>query len=174
MNPADGDGLDLLRHLQSVEDVPVVAAAGDLDPVRRAALLDAGASVLVDASVTDLELGAQLRAMCPSATPATGPIRFCVETMEVEVRGSRVVVTETEWKLLSVLAGEPGRHFTAAELMELVWGYSTGPTSTVSVHLHRLRAKLELDPAAPQLLRTVRGRGYVLIHQLPAGDAEQS
>lgn len=174
VDAADGSGRDLLRQLQFIDDVPVVAAVGEDDAVRRAELLDAGASVLVHVSVTDIELGAQLRALCPSKGAGTGPIRFHAETMEVEVHGSRIVVTETEWKLLSVLAREPGRHFTATELMEAVWGYTTGPTSTVSVHLHRLRAKLEPDPAEPQLLRTVRGRGYALSDGFPPVDPEQS
>jgi two-component system response regulator RegX3 len=80
-----------------------------------------------------------------------------------EVTRSRQVVhtTRKEFDLLLMLASNPGRVFTRAELVESVWGYVwTGDTETVTVHVRRLRAKIETDPSQPRRLVTVHGVGY--------------
>lgn len=158
------DGRDLLRHLTAFSCVPVVACSVGSGGEARSALLDGGATAVVDPDVSDCELAAQLRSLCRLVAPSTsGQLWLDLEASEVERGGERIVLTPTECKLLSVLCGDPGRYFSAAELLERVWGYTTGPTSTVSVHIRRLRLKLEADPSRPRLLRTVRGRGYALV-----------
>jgi DNA-binding response OmpR family regulator len=67
------------------------------------------------------------------------------------------------FELLAFLLGHPGQVFSRERLLELVWGYDyAGETRTVDVHVHWLRAAIEPDPAAPTLIQTVRGVGYVL------------
>lgn len=155
---------DLARQLGVCGGLPVLASTASLDPAERAAVLDAGAAVLITPAIADLELVAQLRAARRLVRPtARNPLRFHASTMEVEQHGERTALTETQWKLLVVLSSRPGRYFSAAELMTRIWGYTTGPTSTVSVHLHRLRVKLERDPTHPTLIQTERGRGYALV-----------
>lgn len=147
----------------SIGTVPVVAVADTADG-RRTRLLEAGVSVLVDPDIPGEELAAQLASMHRLVNDSPSSILvFHDRTMEVEHDGRRVAVTDTEWKLLSVLHAQPDRFFSPAELMERVWGHTTGPTSTVSVHLHRIRHKLETDPEEPTLLVTRRGHGYALV-----------
>jgi two-component system response regulator ResD len=65
-----------------------------------------------------------------------------------------------EFDLLAFFMSHPGQTFTRAELMKRVWGWSFGDQSTVTVHVRRVRNKVEEEPASPLLLRTVRGIGY--------------
>jgi DNA-binding response OmpR family regulator len=79
---------------------------------------------------------------------------------EVRLRGEPVALTVREFELLAFLMRHPGQAFRREELLERVWGYTFGDTSTVTVHIRRLREKVESDPAAPSLIRTVWGVGY--------------
>jgi DNA-binding response OmpR family regulator len=91
-----------------------------------------------------------------------------LDGLSIDLAGRRVVVgvreaalTPREFELLAFLAHHRGQAFTRAELMERVWRYSfSADTSTVTVHVRRLRAKVEPDPAAPRFVQTVRGVGY--------------
>jgi DNA-binding response OmpR family regulator len=78
----------------------------------------------------------------------------------VTLAGRPVDLTKREFDLVAYLAGYPGRVFTKPELLRRVWGWDFGDTSTVTVHIRRLREKLEADPSDPKLLLTVRGVGY--------------
>ena len=82
-------------------------------------------------------------------------------TREVTVRGAPATLTAREFDLLHHLASHPKRVFTRDQLMEAVWGYTfAAETSTVTVHMHRLREKIEANPAQPRYLQTVWGVGY--------------
>jgi DNA-binding response OmpR family regulator len=152
---------ELLRQLRAGGAVPVVAATDSECPEVRSETLDVGAHVLMSPSTPRAELLAQLRSLSRLCTRRSAPtLVLHHDTMEVEHDGARVPVTNTQWKLLAVLCSRPGRFFSAAELTQRVWGHTTGPTSTVSVHLRRLRIKLERDPSRPTIIRTERGRGY--------------
>ena len=88
-------------------------------------------------------------------------LRIEPETRRAFVRGEEAVLTQREFDLLLFLARHPGRVFSRDQLMDAVWQYSFySDTSTVTVHIRRLRAKIELDPAQPQHLQTVWGVGY--------------
>jgi DNA-binding response OmpR family regulator len=90
-----------------------------------------------------------------------GDLRIDPVEREVSVRGKRVTLTAREFDLLHHLASHPKRVFTRDELMETVWGYAfAADTSTVTVHVRRLREKVEEDPAQPRYLQTVWGVGY--------------
>ncbi|MGH8998655.1 MAG: winged helix-turn-helix domain-containing protein, partial [Acidimicrobiia bacterium] len=78
--------------------------------------------------------------------------------------GQEISLTTTEFRLLSELASSPGRVFTREMLLELVWDYNYfGDSKLVDVHISRLRAKLESDPANPRHVVTVRGLGYKVV-----------
>jgi DNA-binding response OmpR family regulator len=80
---------------------------------------------------------------------------------EARRNGEPLALTQLEFDLLWFLAGQPNRVFTREELMERVWGYRSAlDTGTVTVHIRRLRAKIEADPARPRHLETVWGSGY--------------
>jgi DNA-binding response OmpR family regulator len=82
-------------------------------------------------------------------------------TREVTVLGDPVALTAREFDLLYHLASQPKRVFTRDQLMEAVWGYTfAAETSTVTVHMRRLREKIESDPTQPRYLQTVWGVGY--------------
>ena len=162
LRAAGPDASDIVDLACSSGTLPVVVVA-DLDEHRRVELLSRGVTVVLDAEVSGEELAAQIRSVhdLVSDAPFT-TVTFRPHSMEVVVDGRTVGVTDIEWKLLETLHAEPGRFFSAAELMARVWGHTVGPTSTVSVHIHRLRKKLETDPDHPAVLITHRGRGYAL------------
>jgi DNA-binding response OmpR family regulator len=83
-----------------------------------------------------------------------------MDRRRVEVFGRAVVLTALELKLLSYFLMHAEEPITRAQLLEAVWGYSVGGTATVTVHVRRLREKIEQDPANPMLIRTVWGVGY--------------
>ena len=90
-----------------------------------------------------------------------GTLRIEPETRRAFVARRGAALTQREFDLLRFLARHPGRVFSRAQLMDAVWQYAFySDTSTVTVHVRRLREKIELDPAQPQQLQTVWGVGY--------------
>jgi len=91
-----------------------------------------------------------------------GPVELDERARTVTVRGEPVSLTIREFDLLAFLLHHPGQAFRREELLRRVWGYSFGDTSTVTVHVRRLREKIEADPSDPRLVTTVWGVGYRL------------
>ncbi len=87
-------------------------------------------------------------------------LRVSRDSHEVTLGAQAVSLTMREFDLLAHLMAYPGRAFTRDELLEQVWGWNYGDKSTVTVHVRRLREKIESDPAAPTRLVTVWGVGY--------------
>jgi two-component system response regulator ResD len=150
---------------------PVVGLTTAVDPLVRARYLDLGADDVVPAPVSIPELDARVRAVLArtrdDAEPETdvltcGTLELDRSTSRVRVRGAWVGLTGLELKLLAFLMEHPSRAFSREALLEKVWGFSVGDTSTVSVHVRRLRIKLEAEPARPVIIRTVWGVGYFL------------
>jgi DNA-binding response OmpR family regulator len=101
--------------------------------------------------------------LAPVATPAVveaGGLVIDIAAREVRRDGRLVALTAREFDLLVFLARSPRRAFRREELLEHVWGYTYGDTSTVTVHIRRLREKLEPNPSAPERIQTVWGVGY--------------
>src|SRR5207248_7883767 len=96
----------------------------------------------------------------PSPPLRSGRIEVDVAARRARQDGRELPLTVREFDLLAFFMAHPGQAFTRAELMKRVWGWTFGDQSTVTVHVRRLRDKVEEDPAAPLLLRTVRGIGY--------------
>ena len=98
-----------------------------------------------------------------TATPRplrSGGLEIDVAARRARRDGAELALTLREFDLLAFFMSHPGQAFTRAELMERVWGWTFGDQSTVTVHVRRLRDKVEEEPASPVLLRTVRGVGY--------------
>ena len=115
------------------------------------------------------ELVARVEAVLRRAGPAVHrerpiertELRIDPATRRVHVRGDEVALTQREFDLLLFLARHPGRAFTRHELMHAIWRYSFyTDASTVTVHIRRLRTKIERDPGTPCYLQTVHGVGY--------------
>jgi len=96
----------------------------------------------------------------PGATLASGRLEVDLVAHEARRDGETLTLTVKEFDLLAHLLGHPGRAFRREELLQAVWGYTVGDTATVTVHVRRLREKIEDDPSDPKHLCTVRGVGY--------------
>lgn len=153
------------------DGAPIVGFTTAADPLVRTRYLDLGADDVVPAPLSIPELEARIRAVLSrtrsnaDTVPSTlscGNLELDASTSRVRVHGNWVDLTALELKLLSFLMQHPARAFSREMLLERVWGFSLGDTSTVSVHIRRLRLKLEEDPARPVIIRTVWGVGYYL------------
>lgn len=164
------DGIELFRRLRQVAPVPVVMLTARGSEEERVTGLDLGADDYVAKPFSPRELTARVRAVLRRAQgrvdAVSGPL-LRVGALEVDVvarearrAGAPLCLTAKELDLLAFLAAHPRRAFTRRELLSEVWGYDVGDTATVTVHVQRLRDKIEDDPRAPRHLRTVRGVGY--------------
>lgn len=155
------------RHLAR-SGVPLVVFASTDDSDAAIAALDAGADDLVTTSSSVEEVGARVRAVLRrrgrrtgSAVILTGgPVVMDVGHRRVTVAGQPVVLTALEFKLLAYFLMHPDEPITRERLLQDVWGYGVGSTTTVTVNVRRLREKIEADPADPMLIRTAWGVGY--------------
>jgi DNA-binding response OmpR family regulator len=168
------DGLEVCRRLREVAPIPVIMLTARGDESDRVLGLELGADDYVTKPFSPRELTARVKSVLRRAT---GPLaaatmagepellragRLEVDTSarEVRVDGGLAALTAREFELLVFLMRRPRRVFRREELLEQVWGYTYGDTSTVTVHIRRLREKVEDDPSAPTHLQTVWGVGY--------------
>lgn len=164
-----GDGLELCREIRASSQLPVImltARAGEAD---RIVGLELGADDYVTKPFSPRELTARVRTVLRRATPSTergarmlfGELEIEASTRETHLRGEAVRLTAKEFDLLAFLARHPRRVFSRRQLMDAVWGYEAAvDTGTVTVHVRRLREKIEYDPASPRWIETVWGIGY--------------
>ena len=169
------DGLEVLRAIRREAMTPVVMLTARADTIDVVVGLESGADDYVRKPFEMPELVARVRAALRRARPGAGddaagpgegtmvlgPLTIDPAGRSVS-RGDRdVPLTRTEFDLLAGLARHPGRVFTREALLDLVWGYDyLGDSRLVDVAVGRLRAKVEADPANPELILTVRGAGY--------------
>jgi len=165
------DGLEVCRRLRASTPVPVIMLTARGEEDDRIAGFEVGADDYVSKPFSPRELTARVKAVLRRASSPTiravesGPIvagDLVVDPAAYEARrgGELVALTAREFDLLCFLAQRPRRVFRREELLERVWGYTYGDTSTVTVHIRRLREKLEDDPSAPTRITTVWGVGY--------------
>lgn len=105
--------------------------------------------------------GPDVRAL-PQRVLRGGGVEIDVAAHRATKSGKELPLTAREFDLLAFLLAHPGEAFTRTELLHRVWGWSVGDESTVTVHVRRLREKVENEPTAPRLIRTVWGVGYRL------------
>lgn len=163
--------LDLLDELATVGAPPVILFGSIPDPATRAALLCAGADDCVLAPYLLDELVARvlavLRRTQPGIRPSrsigslvAGSMRVDVDSHDVEIDGQRIALTLLEFRLLKYLLRHRGIALPRERLLADVWGYTVGTPETVTVHIRRLRSKIEADPSRPLWIETVWGVGY--------------
>jgi DNA-binding response OmpR family regulator len=165
------DGLEVCRRLRAVAPIPVVmlTALGEEDD--RIAGLEIGADDYVTKPFSPRELSARVKAVLRRATAGNiapsaagvmhgAGLEVDVVSHQVQRDGTAVALTTKEFDLLVHFMTNPGRAYRREELLEAVWGWTFGDTSTVTVHVRRLREKIEDDPSKPEHLVTVRGVGY--------------
>ena len=167
------DGFEVCREIRRQSDVPIVFLTAKTETTDVVVGLESGADDYLAKPFEMKELVARIRALLRRVRtePAqkrivAGPLEIEPEAGEAKVAGRRVRLTKTEFELLRCLASRPNRIFTREVLLEQVWGYDyLGDSRLVDVHIRRLRAKVEEDPANPALIQTVRGYGYKLSSQ---------
>jgi two-component system response regulator ResD len=163
------DGLEVFRRLRDLGDVPVVMLTAKREEVDRVVGLELGADDYVSKPFSPREVVARIRAVLRrgeraehDGTPlVVGGLEIDRARREVRRNASPLHLTRKEYDLLELLASHPGRTFTRTELLESVWDFAwDGDSSTVTVHIRRLREKIEDDPSDPRHLVTVWGVGY--------------
>jgi two-component system response regulator ResD len=172
------DGIEVMRrlHEQAGEPVPVILLTARAEESDRLIGLRRGADDYVVKPFSPAELVARVEAVLRRAVRGGadgldddaalepivhGPLTIDQAAHTVTLDGEELPLTQREFELLRFLAARPGRVFSRDQLMEQVWGYDFyTDTSTVTVHVRRLRAKLEPDPAHPRFIETVWGVGY--------------
>jgi DNA-binding response OmpR family regulator len=171
MLPGATDGLALCRWIRATSDLPVILLTARGDEADRIVGLELGADDYVTKPFSPRELAARVRTVLrrarPSAPPPArlelGPLVIDAAHHEARREGKPLPLTAKEFDLLWFLASNANQVFSRDQLMHRVWGYSAAlDTGTVTVHVRRLREKLEPDPSRPTLLETVWGVGYRL------------
>ena len=167
----DGNGLELLRTLrQHKHRVPVVVLSGRGLESDRLLGLELGADDYIVKPFSLPELAARIRAVLRRSAPPTndslipvGELVIDPAAHEVSVHGARLALSPLEYDLLTLLARSPRQVFSAAQLLERVWGSTAGRTdATVSEHVYRIRQKLTRAGASTPRIVTLRGVGYRL------------
>ena len=165
------DGLELCRWIRSHSELPVIMLTARGEEADRIVGLELGADDYVTKPFSPRELTARVRtvlrraraAEAPSERLSFGDVELDAATRDVEKAGVEVRLTAKEFDLLWFLASHPRRVFGRDQLMSRVWGYEAAlDTGTVTVHVRRLREKIEDDPSQPRHLQTVWGVGYRL------------
>jgi two-component system response regulator ResD len=164
-------GHEVCRRMMAQRRVPMIMLTARGEEEERIIGLSLGADDYVVKPFSPRELAARVTAVLRRVEESSGGLdqkvltfdglRIDPSTREVLVGGEPATLTAREFDLLHHLASSPGRVYTRDQLMELVWGYTfSADTSTVTVHVRRLREKVESDPARPRYLQTVWGVGY--------------
>jgi DNA-binding response OmpR family regulator len=166
------DGLELCRWIRRRSELPVIMLTARGDEADRIVGLELGADDYVTKPFSPRELAARVRSVLRRSTAVTptdeklgfGDVELERGTREARKAGTRIRLTAKEFDLLWFLASHPRRVFSRDQLMASVWGYTAAfDTGTVTVHVRRLREKIEDDPSQPAYLETVWGIGYRLV-----------
>ena len=164
------DGKEVCRRIRARSQTPVVMLTARGEEIDKLVGLELGADDCVTKPFSPRELAARVRAVLrrsgqqaqvESDTLRYDDLRISESARSVEDRRGPLQLTAREFDLLHYLASHPGQVFSRSQLMDAIWDYEfIGDTSTVTVHMRRLRAKVEADPSRPRHLKTVWGVGY--------------
>lgn len=163
-------GTEVCKNIRGKSNVPIIMVSAKDGEIDKVLGLELGADDYVTKPFSSRELLARVRAVLRRHGEAdelvplvveSGPVRMDVDRHVVTVRGTSVPMPLKEFDLLEMLVRNSGRVMTRGQLIDRVWGADyVGDTKTLDVHVKRLRAKIEEDPANPVHLVTVRGLGY--------------
>lgn len=161
------DGIDVCRAIRAESGTPIVMLTAKSDTIDVVVGLESGADDYIVKPFKPKELVARIRARI-RRTDDVGAQVLTISDLTIDINGHTVrrgsqmlALTPLEFDLLACLAKKPGQVFTREALLQEVWGYRhAADTRLVNVHVQRLRAKIEHDPEAPEIVLTVRGVGY--------------
>lgn len=176
VNLPTASGYDVLQQIRSTGDMPVILLTGNAAESDRIAGLDLGADDYVAKPFSPGELAARVRSVLRRAQPRAaagaapertmlvfGPLTVDLKARSATLAGEPLAMTRLEFDLLAHLVKNPSQAFSRDHLLKEVWGSSASwqDPSTVTEHVRRLRIKIEADPLNPQMIKTVRGVGYL-------------
>ncbi len=165
-------GTDVCKQLRQRSAVPIIMLTAKDSEIDKVVGLELGADDYVTKPYSSRELVARIRAVlrrngeigdesADTGTLVVGPVRLDTERHVIEINGAISQFPLKEFELLEFLMRNSGRVLTRTQLIDRVWGSDyVGDTKTLDVHIKRLRAKIEKDPANPVYIQTVRGLGY--------------
>ncbi|MEV4093873.1 response regulator transcription factor [Streptosporangium saharense] len=164
------DGLQVCRKLRERWPVPVIMLTALGEEIDRVVGLETGADDYVTKPFSPRELALRVQSVLRRARGTTSPsgtgvlrdgdLTVDVGAHEVRLGDREITLTAREFDLLAHLMRNPRQAFSRSALLDQVWGWSFGDSSTVTVHVRRLREKVEPDPTAPRRIVTVWGVGY--------------
>jgi two-component system, OmpR family, response regulator RegX3 len=164
-------GTEVCRQIRAKSAVPIIMLTAKDSEIDKVVGLEIGADDYVTKPYSSRELIARIRAVLrrgelldsadEGAVLEVGPVRMDTDRHVISVNGAQVAIPLKEFELLEFLMRNAGRVLTRIQLIDRVWGSDyVGDTKTLDVHIKRLRAKIEKDPANPEFIQTVRGMGY--------------
>jgi len=168
----EGDGFDVCRRLRARSAVPIIMLTAKAEELDKVLGLELGADDYITKPFSMREFRSRVKAVLRRAELSRNgdaveeplvhdELAIDFAKRSVELRGEPIRLTYVEFEILSALARSPGRVFSRSMLLERLWGDSSyRDPRTIDVHIRHLREKLERDPAAPELIFTVRGVGY--------------
>ena len=167
-------GVDVCRQIRTKSSVPIIMLTAKDSEVDKVVGLEIGADDYVTKPYSYRELVARINAILRRvhgeiesegvSVLRVGPVTMDVDRHEVAVDGVSQTLPLREFELLEFFLRNPGRVLTRGQIIDRVWGPNyVGDTKTLDVHVKRVRAKIEADPANPTLITTVRGLGYKLV-----------
>jgi two-component system response regulator RegX3 len=169
-------GTEVCRQIRTKSAVPIIMLTAKDSEIDKVVGLELGADDYVTKPYSSRELIARIRAVLRrgelsdsvdgGSTLEVGPVRMDIDRHVISINGEQISLPLKEFELLEFLMRNAGRVLTRIQLIDRVWGSDyVGDTKTLDVHIKRLRAKIEKDPANPEYIQTVRGMGYKMEHQ---------
>jgi two-component system response regulator RegX3 len=167
-------GVEVCRTIRTTSQVPIIMLTAKDAEIDKVVGLELGADDYVTKPYSSRELIARIKAVLRRGLTddgsiqdqdlmEVGPVKLNIGKHQVSVNGTPVSLPLKEFELLEFLMRNSGRVLTRSQLIDRVWGGDYyGDTKTLDVHIKRLRAKIEADPANPVLIQTIRGLGYKL------------
>lgn len=165
------EGLEVCRRLRAQRNIPIIMLSAKAEETDKLVGLGVGADDYVVKPFSPRELIARVQAVLRRSGPQppsddilrVGDLRINIKTRAAERAGQPLSLTAREFDLLTFLAKSPGQVFTREQLLDHVWDFHFGGNvSTVTVHIRRLREKIEPNPVRPRYVKTVWGVGYKL------------
>jgi len=164
-------GTEVCRQIRIKSQVPIIMLTAKDTEVDKVVGLELGADDYVVKPYSKAELVARIKAVLrrqgsdstnePSGSISAGPVVIDVERHQVSINDQLISLPLKEFELLEFLVRNSGRVLTRTQLIDRIWGSDYfGDTKTLDVHVKRLRAKIEMDPANPVYIQTIRGLGY--------------
>lgn len=167
----DGSGYDVCREIKKRGDLPVIFLTAYDDEVNVVMGLDLGADDYISKPFRIKELLARIKSVLrryskdsPDGIVSVGTIKVNTNEAKIYKNGTEVILTAMEYRLLLIFINNRGKVLSRQSLLEDIWdvGGDFVNDNTLTVYIKRLRDKIEEDPAKPQIIKTVRGLGYIL------------